>query len=649
MPMVTPVPQASDRAAGEVLLAWRRATTHRFLAVLVLAQTVPVATVLFAPGLPFGRAARVVSLICYALLVLSASARRADHRVRVWLMVAGGYLMAVVDGVAIPQGPFVRTLPVLLAVAVLVLIGEAAARVAAALSAGAIVAVTLLLLAPGPQHALRWPGAGAPGPVPPLGVSYALAQMVSLLAMLGCQMLLLQRFHAAWGRSLEEQQRVTEALADEMRQRARLEQEVLSIGERERQRLSAEIHDGLCQDLTSGLLQAATLQSRLAREEAPEAELAQSVCAAIGTMMDDAYAIARGLQAPDIAPDGLGEALRRLLGEVEAGGAVRCQLHLMAEPRLASAQACQLYRIAQEAVRNVLKHSGARRLWVSLTADDAAVSLTVCDDGRGLPADSDGGAGTRRHGVPRPLARRHTAPRQPARRRRAGPVPVAHRAPRGGGVRGMTSLAGHGILLVDDHPAVRHGLGLLLSSSGYAIQGEADSLEATLAALEPAPPAVAIVDLSLGEADGLPVIVALVARDVPVLVYSMHEDAGRIRQALAAGACGYVTKREAASTLLHAVAQVMLRRRYLSERAASAMADWPAANGEPESAQLSRREEQVFLLLGQGHGPEAIARALQISDRTVEGYAQRIMTKLGVANMRELRQRAIRAGHPPAS
>jgi DNA-binding NarL/FixJ family response regulator len=212
----------------------------------------------------------------------------------------------------------------------------------------------------------------------------------------------------------------------------------------------------------------------------------------------------------------------------------------------------------------------------------------------------------------------------------------------------MTTPTAQCIMLVDDHPAVRQGLALLLTHSGFTICAEADCLAPTLTCLESVRPDLVIVDLTLRESDGLAVLVALSARGIPSLVYSMHEDARHVQQALAAGTDGYVTKRETAGILVHAIQQVLLGQRFVSERAAAALAGWLSTHAPQEAAPLSRREGQIFLLLGKGHSMDAIGSALLISARTVESYAQRIMTKFGLSTMRELRQRAIHDIHAPA-
>lgn len=193
------------------------------------------------------------------------------------------------------------------------------------------------------------------------------------------------------------------------------------------------------------------------------------------------------------------------------------------------------------------------------------------------------------------------------------------------------------IFLVDDHPLVRAALAQLLGNAGYVLSGQAASPAEALNHPALAGSHLAIVDLTLEKDSGLELIPTLRARPLPVLVYSMHESSHIIRQALAAGAAGYVTKREAAESLLAAIRAILAGRQGLSPRAAAAL-----CTGQP-LAELSGQQLQIYRLLGQGATNEEIARRLGISVRTLESYCVRVMDKLGVQGAKELRQHAIRA------
>ena len=129
------------------------------------------------------------------------------------------------------------------------------------------------------------------------------------------------------------------------------------------------------------------------------------------------------------------------------------------------------------------------------------------------------------------------------------------------------------VLVVDDHPAVLQGLKFLLKQEQVSVCAEAaNSLEA-LAAIEADRPDLALVDLSLGEEDGTILVAKLCSLALPSIAYSIHEDQRHVKNALAAGALGYVTKREVHRVLVQAIFEVANGGRFLSPKAAEALAE----------------------------------------------------------------------------
>lgn len=203
------------------------------------------------------------------------------------------------------------------------------------------------------------------------------------------------------------------------------------------------------------------------------------------------------------------------------------------------------------------------------------------------------------------------------------------------------------ILVVDDHPAVRQGLIHLLSMEGILVTGEASDRAGAMVHLENHRPDLVLVDLSLADEDGLTLVADLRTRAVPTLVYSMYQDAGHVKGAFAAGAIGYVAKREIHGVLVQAIREAAAGRRFVSPLAAIALADDVAnpARIEPNRV-LSEQERQVYDLLGQGEGTIEIAATLRISTRTVDTYYSRIQDKLGIRGMRDLRRHAAKHRSP---
>lgn len=205
-----------------------------------------------------------------------------------------------------------------------------------------------------------------------------------------------------------------------------------------------------------------------------------------------------------------------------------------------------------------------------------------------------------------------------------------------------TNVAPHlRVLLVDDHPAVREGLGLLLAPEGIGVCGEAAGRDDVLAVLAKRRPDLAIVDLSLDGEDGVALIAELTQRGIPVLVYSMHKDTRHVQAAIAAGALGYVTKRAFHVVIVQAIREVAAGRRFVSPAAAAALAESLTESSAAGVEKLSPHEHQVYELLGQGADTFDIAAALHISNRTVESYYSRILVKFNLNGMHELRRHAI--------
>ena len=132
------------------------------------------------------------------------------------------------------------------------------------------------------------------------------------------------------------------------------------------------------------------------------------------------------------------------------------------------------------------------------------------------------------------------------------------------------------ILVVDDHPAVLQGVKCLLESEGMIVCAEAANSAEALAAADAHHPDIALVDLSLGDEYGVDLIAELRRRAFPSIAYSIHQDSGHVRRALAAGAQGYVTKKEVHPTLVQAIHEVAAGRCFISPKAATAMAEQDA-------------------------------------------------------------------------
>ena len=168
----------------------------------------------------------------------------------------------------------------------------------------------------------------------------------------------------------------------------RLEAEVLNIAEREQSRLGHDLHDGLGQHLTGIEFMAQVLQQTLERAERPEAKDAEEITTLIRQAISQTRDLARGLSPVVLQSKGLAVALEDLAASVAKRHGIQCTCEVAPGCEVKRTDvAIHLYRIAQEAINNALKHGKAKNILVTLKPDGQALELRVDDDGKGL-ADS---------------------------------------------------------------------------------------------------------------------------------------------------------------------------------------------------------------------------------------------------------------------
>jgi DNA-binding NarL/FixJ family response regulator len=204
------------------------------------------------------------------------------------------------------------------------------------------------------------------------------------------------------------------------------------------------------------------------------------------------------------------------------------------------------------------------------------------------------------------------------------------------------------VLLVDDHPIVRQGIGMLLSQTpDLAVCGEADGAAEALEAIDRTRPDVAVVDLSLKDSSGLDLIKDIRSRapDVLILVLSMRDDAFYAERALLAGAKGYITKEEGTQRVIEGLREVLKGEIYLSQKLASTVMKKLIEGGHdsagPSAEKLTDRELGVLELIGHGLPTREIAKRLHISVKTVDSHREHIKEKLQLGNATELIKYAI--------
>jgi signal transduction histidine kinase len=178
----------------------------------------------------------------------------------------------------------------------------------------------------------------------------------------------------------------TQALTQEMAERERLEKEIIEISEREQRRIGRDLHDSLCQHLTGTALACQVLAGRLAAQSLPEAVDAGKLAELVEDGIALARSLARGIHPAQIEAEGLMGACRELAASVTDRARITCRFESNPPVLVDDATtATHLYRIAQEAVTNALRHGKPSQILISLMEREGRVTLSVEDDGVGLP------------------------------------------------------------------------------------------------------------------------------------------------------------------------------------------------------------------------------------------------------------------------
>jgi two-component system, NarL family, response regulator NreC len=205
------------------------------------------------------------------------------------------------------------------------------------------------------------------------------------------------------------------------------------------------------------------------------------------------------------------------------------------------------------------------------------------------------------------------------------------------------------ILLADDHTVLRAGLRALLGAQDdLEVVGEASDGAEAVRLTQALRPDVVVMDIGMPGVSGIDAT-ARIKRDMPaakVLILSMHDDRGYLRQVLRAGASGYVLKKAADTQLLAAIRAAARGEVFLDPALTKALVDEvmepKVAAGEAPA--LSHREREVLRLIAHGHTNQQVADRLCIGVKSVETYKARLMEKLGLKGRAELVRYALQHG-----
>jgi signal transduction histidine kinase/DNA-binding NarL/FixJ family response regulator len=389
----------------------------------------------------------------------------------------------------------------------------------------------------------------------------------------------------------------------------------------ERDRLVREVHDTVAQGLASVIVHL----DAAGRAADPSGEIDHARQSAV-TALAETRRTVLGLAPSPLEGRSLAEALQLELGWANRTGNLDVRLVEAGVPvSLPDGLAHQLFRIAQEALTNAVRHAGARSVRIGVIHEDGTVAVLVQDDGQGFSADeATGSIGLR--------GMRERA------RLIGGKLEVDSLAGWGTRVRVSAPLDGAPVatsrvrvLVAAPHPITRAGVVRLLAAGEPALQvaGEVDSVAAALDAYRLLAPDVVVAHLDLADPDGLAGVRAVRVVDpaAVVLVLCARRDQERAAAAVRAGASGWLVDDATGTELARAL---------LAAAEGRSMVPVAALSGAADAVPLTDREREVFGLVRRGLRDKQIAERLVISVKTVEKHVGAVLRKTGARNRTEL-------------
>jgi len=206
------------------------------------------------------------------------------------------------------------------------------------------------------------------------------------------------------------------------------------------------------------------------------------------------------------------------------------------------------------------------------------------------------------------------------------------------------------VLLVDDHALVRAGLRALIEMiESIDVVGEAGNGADALRSIERLHPHIVLLDITMPDMNGLEVLQKITSRfaGVRVIILTMHEAREYAVQALHFGAAGFIPKSAAAAELKDAIEMVMQGKTYVSAQTPQQTATRIPINADKQSELLDRltpRQREILVRIAEGQSTKEIARALDISVKTVESHRSQLTERLSIHDVAGLVRFAIKAG-----
>jgi PAS domain S-box-containing protein len=179
------------------------------------------------------------------------------------------------------------------------------------------------------------------------------------------------------------------AIRTDITERKRLEEGILQISENEQRRVGQDLHDGICQHMAGIELMTEALQQRLAKKSKPDALQASEIAALVRDTIRETRLVARGLSPVELEANGLMSALQELANNVQHVFRIRCTFQCPFPVLIAdNSAATHIFRIAQEAVSNAIRHGKARHVKMELQREEQNIVLRIADNGSAAPRPS---------------------------------------------------------------------------------------------------------------------------------------------------------------------------------------------------------------------------------------------------------------------
>lgn len=204
------------------------------------------------------------------------------------------------------------------------------------------------------------------------------------------------------------------------------------------------------------------------------------------------------------------------------------------------------------------------------------------------------------------------------------------------------------VVLADNHCVLRDGLTILINAqTNMTVIAQASDGSTALQHVLDCQPDITIMDISMPGMSGIEASAAIIAEqpDAHILILSRHMALGYVRQALQAGAHGYMLKQSAATDILQAIRTIVSGNIYIDPAIAGRMVVHLSEHDQQSNGQvLSKREEQVVRLIAQGYSNKEIATTMELSVKTIDTYKIRAMDKLALYSRAALVRYALHQG-----